>query len=127
MKIRWSDGTTRVFEKLLLSQLSNPISKHGLVNPIHELWDRNSAPNPEPADYEKLLSEETREGERRKVFTNLLKHGFAYISGTPAEHEATVRACRALTVTQPNCFGEDWSFTADLAKPDTGSHFSFFQ
>ena len=120
MKIRWDDGNTRVFEKAMLSQLSSPIPESGLFNPIHELWDKNTFPNPEPADYKMLLSEDSREPERRKVFASLLKHGFAYISGTPTEHAATITACRALTVTQPNCFGDDWSFTADLEKPDTG-------
>lgn len=104
----------------MLSQLSSPIPESGLFNSVHELWDKDTFPNPEPADYKMLLSENSREPERRKIFKSLLKHGFAYISGTPTEHAATVRACRALTVTQPNCFGDDWSFTADLEKPDTG-------
>ena len=120
MKIRWDDGNTRVFQKSMLSQLSSPIPESGLFNPIHELWDKDTFPKPEPADYKMLLSENSREPERRKIFKSLLKHGFAYISGTPTEHAATVKACRALTVTHPNCFGDDWSFTADLAKPDTG-------
>lgn len=32
---------------------------------------------------------------------------------------ATVEAAQALSVIQPNVFGHDWSFTADLEKPDT--------
>lgn len=65
------------------------------------------------------MNEETRQTQRRLICEMLLKYGVAFVSGAPRTHEGTMNATNAFSVIQPNVFGPDWSFTADLAKPDT--------
>ena len=65
------------------------------------------------------MNEETRQTQRRLICEMLLKYGVAFVSGAPPTHEGTMNATNAFSVIQPNVFGPDWSFTADLAKPDT--------
>ncbi|KAA1467348.1 Trimethyllysine dioxygenase [Dentipellis sp. KUC8613] len=85
--------------------------------PEKTLWGSEIAQNPPTVNYEEVMAEDG--AGLYKWLTNIDKYGFCFVSGVPANPEATEEACKRIGFIRETHYGGFYDFTADLSRGDT--------
>ncbi|KAH8888728.1 Trimethyllysine dioxygenase [Thozetella sp. PMI_491] len=114
--VKWSDGHTSVYPWSFLQFYQNTNHRSKEEDEL-ECWGAEAANVPPSVPYGEVMKSDSAVG---KLTAKIVKHGFAFVTGTPYEDpEDTRRLLERIAFIRITHYGGFYDFTPDLAMADT--------